>query len=311
MTLLYELNMYNMNKYFIEYLKKQIYVCFDGGDGFVNLKFDYNGNEYLFVAIVTKNNRLLSTFKRVLKLKDKNNALHSLLCMIIDQFHIDPKKDEKGEFKYNLLPEYDKNLKFERFPSIHIFTGDEDYDQVYSGKMIYNRIKKKLPMISFSFQCTKSYQDMNVIYVLVLYNMNKYFIEYPKHQLYTCFDGRDMFINLRFNHNDNEYLFIHIIRKNNEIYDGVKKLIKLKDKNSALYLTFSMVIDNYILHSREYDYGEFRYTLSLDRNLNLKKGEYSNISTHNDVRYYSTYSGKMIYNRLKKKLPVIYFYSFY
>ena len=34
------------------------------------------------------------------------------------------------------------------------------------------------------------------------------------------------------------------IRKYNEIYDGVKKLTKLKDKNSALYLTFSMVFDN-------------------------------------------------------------------
>ena len=44
MTLLYELSMYNMNKYFIEDLKKQIDVCFDGEDGFFNLKFDYNGN---------------------------------------------------------------------------------------------------------------------------------------------------------------------------------------------------------------------------------------------------------------------------
>ena len=91
--------------------------------------------------------------------------------------------------------------------------------------------------------------------------MNNYFIEYPKNQLYTCFDGRDMFLNFRFNYNDNEFLFIHIIRKNNENYDGVKKLIKLKDKNIALYLTFSMVVDNYILHSREQDYGKCRYTL--------------------------------------------------
>ena len=141
--------------------------------------------------------------------------------------------------------------------------------------------------------------------------MNKYFIEYPKNQLYTCFDARDMFINLRFDHNDNEHLFIHIICKNNEIYDGVKKLTKLKDKKSALYLTFSMVIDNYILHSREYDYGEFRYALSLGKDLNFKKREYPNISVCNDGRYYSTYSDTIIYNRLRKKLPVIYFYSFY
>ena len=135
--------------------------------------------------------------------------------------------------------------------------------------------------------------------------MNNYFIEYPKNQLYICFDFRDMFLNFRFNHNDNEFLFIHIIHKNNENYDGVKKLIKLKDKNSALYLTFSMVIDNYILHSREHDYGKCRYTLSLDRNLKFKKGEYANISIRNNGCYNSIYSGKMIYNRLKKKLLVI------
>ena len=109
-----------MSNYFIEYLKKQIYVCLDGEDGFVNLKFDYNGNEYLFVEIVPKDDRFLSTFKRVFKLKDKNNALYSLLCMIIDQFTMDPKKDEKSKFKYTLLPEHDKNLNFERFPSIHM-----------------------------------------------------------------------------------------------------------------------------------------------------------------------------------------------
>ena len=98
--------------------------------------------------------------------------------------------------------------------------------------------------------------------------MTKYVVEYPKHQLYTCFDVRDMFINLGFNHNDSEYLFIHIIPKNNEIYDGIKKLIKLKNKNSAFYLTFSKVIDVYVLHSKECDYDEFRYTLSLDKDLN-------------------------------------------
>ena len=52
---------------------------------------------YLFAEFVPKNNRLVDAFKRVLKLKEKNNALYSLLCMIIDQFNIDPRKDEKGE----------------------------------------------------------------------------------------------------------------------------------------------------------------------------------------------------------------------
>ena len=70
----------------------------------------------------------------------------------------------------------------------------------------------------------------------------------------------------------NIYLFILFV-KIMKFDDDVKKLTKLKDKKSALYLTFSMVIDNYILHSREYDYGEFRYVLLLGKDLNFKKRE--------------------------------------
>ena len=47
MKLLYVIDVYNMNKYFIEYLKNQIYVCFDGKNGYVNLKFEHNNNIYL------------------------------------------------------------------------------------------------------------------------------------------------------------------------------------------------------------------------------------------------------------------------
>ena len=64
-----------MDRYFIEYPKKQIYICFDGKDGFVNLKFDYNGNEYLFIEFVSKNNKLVDGFTRVLRLKDKKQCI--------------------------------------------------------------------------------------------------------------------------------------------------------------------------------------------------------------------------------------------
>ena len=52
-------------------------------------------------------------------------------------------------------------------------------------------------------------------------NMNKYFIVYPKNQLYICFDGRDSFLNFKFNYG-NEYLFIYLIYKNSEIGKGIK-----------------------------------------------------------------------------------------
>ena len=59
--------------------------------------------------------------------------------MIIDQFNADPKNDKKGEFKYSMLPEKDRNLKSEeeKYPSIHIFTDGPYYDHAYSGMMVY------------------------------------------------------------------------------------------------------------------------------------------------------------------------------
>ena len=73
--------------------------------------------------------------------------------MIIDQFNSEPKKDKQDEFKYIILPEKDKDLKFkkEKYPSIHIFTDKRYYDNTYPGKMIYNRLKKKSPVVYLNF----------------------------------------------------------------------------------------------------------------------------------------------------------------
>ena len=67
---------------------------------------------------------------------------------------------KKGEFKFTILPEKDKDLKLEieKYPSIHIFTDDKYYDNTYSGKVIYNRLKKHL-MIKYAY--------VIIIYLLV------------------------------------------------------------------------------------------------------------------------------------------------
>ena len=142
-----------MNKYFIEYHKNHMYVCFDGLDGFVNFKFKHSDNEYLLVEFLCRNCRLFSAFKRVLKIKDENSALNTMLCMIIDKLNLEPNRDKKGEFKFTILPEKDKDLELEieKHPSIHIFTDDKYYDNTYSGKMMYNRLEKKLPVVCFEF----------------------------------------------------------------------------------------------------------------------------------------------------------------
>ena len=89
-----------MNKYFIEYPEKKIYTCFDGEDGFINLKFKHNDKEYLFVEFVFKNHDLVGSVKRVFKLYDKSNDLYLALSMIGDQFNENSEKYKKGEFKY-------------------------------------------------------------------------------------------------------------------------------------------------------------------------------------------------------------------
>ena len=129
-----------------------MYLCFDGRDGYVNFKFKHNHDEYLFVEFVPRNERLLNAFKRVLKLKVKDSGLNTVFCVIIDQFQTEPKRNEHGEFKYVIMPDKSKVLINDKeiFPNIHIFTGYEYYDNTYCGEMIFNRLKKKLPVISIN-----------------------------------------------------------------------------------------------------------------------------------------------------------------
>ena len=79
--------------------------------------------------------------------------MKTVLCLIVDKFNSETRKDQKGELKYTILPEKDRHLNFEKedYPSIHIFTDDKYYDNTYSGKMMYNRLKKKLPVVCFEF----------------------------------------------------------------------------------------------------------------------------------------------------------------
>ena len=52
----------NMKKYFMEYPKNQMFVCFDGRDSYVIFKIEHNHDEYLFVEFVPRNIRIVSAF---------------------------------------------------------------------------------------------------------------------------------------------------------------------------------------------------------------------------------------------------------
>ena len=55
--------------------------------------------------------------------------------------------------------------------------------------------------------------------------------------------------------------------------------------------------------------GEFKYTIlpEQDNDLKIRIKNYPTIRTYTNDDYYYTYVGMMIYNRMKKKLQVIYF----
>ena len=139
--------------YFIEYPKHKLFVCYDGCDSDVNLLFKYNDGEYLLVEYVYENRGLVSAFKKLFELKDKNNSLNLVLCIILDQFDKDSNKNKKREFGFVILPERDRHLKFDKkkYPCIHIFTNDRYNNNTYAGKMITNRLKKKLPIVYLNF----------------------------------------------------------------------------------------------------------------------------------------------------------------
>ena len=152
MTLLYVLVQYNINKYFIEYPKHQLFVCYNGEDSYLNLIINHCDNEYVFVKCIYGSSKICEAVKKELKLREKDDALYSVICMIVNQFVMEVEKGEKDEFKYTLLPEKDKyrKIRIEDYPSIWICTNDNYYD-TYAGIILYNRIKTKLPVAYFDF----------------------------------------------------------------------------------------------------------------------------------------------------------------
>ena len=141
-----------MNKYSIEYPKHKLSVRLDGEDNYLNLIINHYRNEYVFVQFVYGSSKISEAAKKVPKLREENDALYLVICIIIDKFVMESKKNEKGEFKYTILPEKgkDKNNRIEDYPSIYVCTNNNYYD-TSTGIMLYNRMKKKLPLIYFNF----------------------------------------------------------------------------------------------------------------------------------------------------------------
>ena len=140
-----------MNNYSSEYPKHNLSVCFDGEDSYLDLIVNHS-NEYVFVQFVYGSSKISEAVKKVPKLREENDALYLVICMIIDKFVTESKKNELSEFKNTILPEKgkDKNNRIEDYPSIYVCTNNNYYN-TSAGIMLCNRIKKKLPLIYFNF----------------------------------------------------------------------------------------------------------------------------------------------------------------
>lgn len=73
--------------------------------------------------------------------------------MIIDQFEKESNKSDPAKFKYVIMPDKNKVVVSENevFPCVHLFTSNDFYENTYCGKMMFNRLKKKIPVIGVDF----------------------------------------------------------------------------------------------------------------------------------------------------------------
>ena len=143
----------------------------------------------------------------------------------------------------------------------------------YSDKGSFDRLCRKISSCSFDNSLcfnikTACYDDNIIIYILVRYNMN--FIEYPKKEIYTCFDGCDGNVILLFKDNDQEYFLVEYLHKNRELVNAFKKLLKLKDKNTSLNLIICMILDQFDKNFNKNKIGEFEYAILPERDRHLK-----------------------------------------
>ena len=99
--------------------------------------------EYVFVQFVYGTIKICEAVRKVLKLRNEGDTLYLVICMILDQFLKESNKDKKGEFRYSILPERDrdKDIKIEDYPCIYICTNEYYYD-TYPGMLLFNRLKR-------------------------------------------------------------------------------------------------------------------------------------------------------------------------
>ena len=131
--------------------------------------------------------------------------------------------------------------------------------------------------------------------------MCEYFIEYPNHNFFLCYDGLCTYINSLHSQHGNNYLFIQFIYRRTKMYNAIKKVIKLKNKNSMLYVIIDLIIDKYLTDLDKNN--SFQYIL-LPKILKDKDSPTIYICCSDN--FYDTFVGNITAGRSRKKIPLVY-----
>ena len=131
--------------------------------------------------------------------------------------------------------------------------------------------------------------------------MNKCFIEFPKHNLYICYDDVFCYINLVLSKQDDMYIFIQFVYPRNHVHFGIKQVKEFKNKDSVLYKQVYDCINDIL--NDPIDHDSFQYILLPNV---LKDDNYLEICLCRSNNYHDTFVVGISVSRLNTKIPLLY-----
>ena len=130
--------------------------------------------------------------------------------------------------------------------------------------------------------------------------MNKCFIEYPNHKLYSSYNDAFCYINLMLGKRDSLYYFVQFVYQIENMLYGIKKANKFESKKSKLCKAVNECIDDILSDVVMHDF--FQY-ISIPHVLKDNKCLHIYIGRSNN--YYETFADNISLDRLKTKIPLL------
>ena len=128
--------------------------------------------------------------------------------------------------------------------------------------------------------------------------MNKCFIEYPNHKLYTSYNDAFCYINLMLGKRDSLYYFVQFVYQIKNMLYGIKKVNKFESTKSKLRKAVNECIDDILSDVIMHDFFEY---ISIPHV--LKDNKCLDVYICRSNNYYETFADNISLDRLKAKIP--------